>query len=271
MIFIAQDIYTFFIYNNNMDSILWRKPPVKLSISRSELHIWRINLDNVNYQLKYLISLLSSEEIKRSKRFIFDRDRHCYQVTHSMKRMILANYLDCDPQCLHFKIESYGKPALANSQSSLKIQFNISHSRDLVLIAITVEDPVGIDMEYNDKKRSIESLGEAIFSPSEMKFFLTLKSQREKEETFFRCWTREEAYLKAIGIGLRQDLTSISVDLNKAISSQGWLKISTLSQSEIMRWKIFPINIDDYYIANAVATSFQKNLFCYKANELLSE
>lgn len=253
-----------------MDSILWRKPPVKLSISRSELHIWRINLDNVNYQFKYPISLLSSEEIKRSKQFIFDRDCHCYQVTHSMKRLILANYLDCDPQCLHFKIESYGKPALANLQTPLKIQFNISHSRDLILIAITVEDPIGIDIEYNDKKRSIESLGETIFSPSEKKFFLTLKSQREKEETFFRCWTRKEAFLKAIGIGLGQDLTNISVDLNKTVSSHDWLKISTINQSEIMPWKIFPIDIDDFYIANAVATLFQKYLFCYKGNELLS-
>jgi 4'-phosphopantetheinyl transferase len=253
-----------------MNSILWERPPVQLSISRSELHVWRVNLDDINYQLEYLISLLSPEETKRSKRFIFDRDRHCYQVTHSMKRLILANYLDCDPQCLHFKIESYGKPALANLQSPLKIQFNISHSRDLILIAITVEDQIGIDIEYSDKKKSIESLSETIFSPSEMKFFLTLKSQREKEKTFFRCWTRKEAYLKAIGIGLRQDRTNISVDLNKTLSSHDWLKISTISQSEIMPWKIFPIDIDDFYIANAVATFFQKYLFCYKGNELLS-
>ena len=253
-----------------MNSILWERPPVQLSISRSELHVWQVNLDNINYQHKYLISLLSSEEIKRSKRFIFDRDRHCYQVTHSMKRLILANYLDCDPQCLHFKIESYGKPALANLLCSMKVQFNISHSHDLILIAITVEDPIGIDIEYNNKKRSIERLVETIFAPSEMKYFVTLKSQREKEEPLFRCWTRKEAYLKAIGIGLRQNLTNISVDLNKTVSSHDWLKISTISQSEIMLWKIFPINIDDFYIANAVATFFQKYLFCYKGNELLS-
>lgn len=69
-----------------MNSILWERPPVQLSISRSELHVWQVNLDNINYQLNYLISLLSPEEIKRAKRFIFDRDRYCYQVTHSMKR-----------------------------------------------------------------------------------------------------------------------------------------------------------------------------------------
>ncbi len=83
-----------------------------------ELHVWRINLDNINYQLKPLISLLSSEEKKRSKRFIFDRDRHRYQITHSMKRLILANYLDCDPKCLKFRIRKTRK-AFANRITKL--------------------------------------------------------------------------------------------------------------------------------------------------------
>jgi len=253
-----------------MSLVLWKRPPVKLSISRSELHIWRIDLCNVNYQLEYLISLLSPEEIKRSKRFISERDSYRYQVTHSMKRLILANYLDCDPQCLGFKFGSHGKPVLDNLQNSLRVQFNISHSRDLILIAITAEDSIGIDIEYYKKKLSIESLAEIIFSPLERKFFSELKSQQERKEAFFRCWTRKEAYLKAVGIGLTQDLTSISVDLNKSVSSHNWLKISTLSQSEIIAWKLFSLDIDNYYIANAVATAFQKDLFCFKANELLS-
>ena len=96
-----------------MNSILWERPPVRLSISRSELHVWRINLDNINYQLKPLISLLSSEEKKRSKRFIFDRDRHRYQITHSMKRLILANYLDCDPKCLKFELGKQGSSRIS--------------------------------------------------------------------------------------------------------------------------------------------------------------
>jgi 4'-phosphopantetheinyl transferase len=251
-----------------MDPILWRRPPIKLSISRSELHIWRINLCNVNYQLKYLTSLLSSEEVKRSNRFIFEQDSYRYQVTHSMKRFILANYLDCNPQGLRFEVGSHGKPGLIKLQNPLKIQFNISHSRDLILIAITVEDSVGIDIEYQDKNISIESLGEIIFSSLEKKFFSALNSQQEKKEAFFCCWTRKEAYLKAIGTGLTLDLSSVSVDLNKKIASHDWLKISTHSQSEILPWKLFSLDIDNDYVANAVATDFQKHLICYQANEL---
>lgn len=252
-----------------MDLILWRKPPVKVSVSRSELHIWRINLGNVNYQFKYLISLLSSEEIKRAKRFIFEHDSYRYQVTHSMKRLILANYLDCNPQDLHFEIGSYGKPEIMKLQNPLKIQFNSSYSRNLILVAVTVEDSIGIDIEYNGRELLIENLSEALFSPLEKKFFESLNSQQEKKEVFLRCWTRKEAYLKAIGIGLIDDLTSISVDLNKNVSSHDWLKISRFSQSEIIAWKLFSLDIDSYYIANVVATSFQNNLFYYKANEIL--
>lgn len=247
-----------------MNSILWERPPVQLSISRSELHIWRVSLNNVNYhQFKDLISLLSTEEIKRSEHFMFERDQYRHQVTHSMKRLILANYLDCNPQCLRFEVGSHGKPALDNLRNPFKIQFNISHSRDIILIAITVEDPIGIDIEYNDTKRAIESLGETIFSPSEKKFFLTLKSQREKEETFFRCWTRKEAFLKAKGIGLAVNLANISVNLNEIAVTLDWLKISTVEQAELSKWKLFPLKIDNLYTAAVVATSFQKHLFTY--------
>lgn len=123
-----------------------------------------------------------------------------------------------------------------------------------------MEDPIGIDIEYNDKKRSIESLGETIFSPSEKKFFLTLKSQREKEE----------AFLKAKGIGLAVDLANISVNLNEISVTLDWLEISTVEQKELLKWKLFPLSIDNLYTAAVVATFFQKHLFCYNANELLS-
>lgn len=252
-----------------MNSVLWKRPPAKLSILRSELHVWRIDLNNVNYLPNDLSSLLSSEEIKRMEHFKFERDQHRYQVTHSMKRLILANYLACDPQCLFFDVGSYGKPSLASLQNSFNIQFNLSHSHHLILLAVTLEDSIGIDIEYCNKKFSIEGLSEIIFSPHEKLFFSALNYEEEKKEVFFRCWTRKEAYLKAIGMGLTQDITNISVDLNKEVSPDNWLKTSTLSPLEIMEWKLFPLDIDNYYMANAVTSSFQKNLFCYNANEQL--
>lgn len=252
-----------------MDKLFWKKPPAKLSIPRSELHIWRIDLVNFNTLTHDLSSILSCAELKRSKRFIFDSDRHRYQVTHIMKRLILCNYLDCDPRCLYFEVGYHGKPALDSLKNRMKIQFNIAYSRDLILIAIASKDSIGVDVEYNDKKPLIDSLCETVFSLLEKRFFVTLISQQEKKEAFLRCWTRKEAYLKNLGIGLIDNLASISVGLNKTVNSHDWLKVSTFSPSENLL-KLFPLDIDNYYIASVVASSFQKYLLCYKASQLLS-
>ncbi len=251
-----------------MRAILWQKPPAKLLISRDDFHIWRVDTEDINYPLENFISLLSSEEMKRSERFIFASSREFYQIAHAMKRLILATYLARDPQCLKFEIGNHGKPAIANLQNLLNIQFNISHSRSLILIAITVEDSVGIDIEYQDENIPVESLSENVLSPLEMKFFSALKCPQEKKLAFFRCWTRKEAYLKAIGIGLTQKLTSISVDLKQTTVSLDWLKIATKDRTELIKWKLFPLEMHAFYIASAVATSFQKYLFTYDAKYL---
>ena len=250
-----------------MNPILWKKPPAKLSISRSELHVWRVHLDQVKDQHKYLISLLSPEEIKRSERFIFERDSYRYQVTHSMKRLILGNYLDCDAQYLRFEVGNYGKPSLASLQNVLNIQFNLSHSHNLILIAVTRADSIGIDIEYYKKKLSIESLAEIIFSPLERKFFSELKSQQERKKVFFRCWTRKEAYLKAIGTGLTQDISKISVDLSE-FSVQDWLQVPTLSKTENTQWKLFTLDMRNAYMIAIVATAFQCYLTGFDLNIL---
>lgn len=246
-----------------MNMPLWKKPPAKLSISRSGLHIWRIDLDFIDYNSEKLLFLLSPEEVKRCGRFVFQRDRYCYQVTHGMKRLILANYLDCDPQGLRFEVGKRGKPAITHSQNLLNIQFNISHSHKLILIAVTVEDPVGIDVEYHAKGIAIENLGKIIFSPLENRFFSVLKCQRKKKEAFFRCWTRKEAYLKAKGIGLITDLSSICVDMHELPASK-WLTVSTFEE---VAWKIFPLNVGRSY-TSCVVTTAQKKLSAYNANYL---
>lgn len=247
-----------------MNSILWERPPIRLAISRSELHVWRVNLDNINYQLKYLISLLSPEEIKRSKQFVFDRDRHRYQITHSMKRLILANYLDCDPKCLKFEFGKQGKPSLKELQNYLNIQFNISHSHRLIIIAITTEDSIGVDIEYNATEISVASLSEIIFSPEEKIIFSSLQSEQEKQQAIFRCWTIKEAFLKACGIGLMIDIANIRVAINKFQEDSIIIFIHS-AQVQTIACKIFNLDMSDYYIAIIVIGTFKKKLFYYDA------
>ncbi|WP_083827734.1 4'-phosphopantetheinyl transferase superfamily protein [Rickettsiella massiliensis] len=93
--------------------------------------------------------------------------------------------------------------------------------------------------------------------------FFNFEESTRKGRNFFRCWTRKEAFLKAKGIGLAVDLANISVNLDEIAVTLDWLKISTVEQTELLNWKLFPLSIDNLYTAAVVATSFQKNLFTY--------
>jgi 4'-phosphopantetheinyl transferase len=246
-----------------MNKILWKKPPNKLFSDQSELHIWRFELSLKCTPYEKLISILSMEEIQRAKNFYFEKHYFQYLATHIIKRLILAEYLDVSPKLLEFEKGRWGKPALLKTRNSKNIQFNISHSHNLILIAVTVEDLVGIDVEYHAEKIPIKSLNEAILSTSEKKFFLKLKDQ-EKSTAFFRCWTRKEAYLKAIGIGMSINLANISVDINE-FPAEDWIKIN---KNEIVQWKLFPFDAANLYTSAAVA-KFPKHLLGYDAMYLL--
>jgi 4'-phosphopantetheinyl transferase len=181
-----------------------------------------------------------------------------------MKRLILANYLDCDPKYLKFELGKQGKPSLTELQNYLNIQFNISHSHRLILIAITVEDSIGIDVEYNDKGISVASLSEIIFSSEEKIIFSTLKSEQEKEKAIFRCWTRKEAFLKACGIGLMINIANITVNINKF--PEDYIKIFTHhAQVQTISCKFFNLDMHDFYIVVVVIGTFEKKLFYYDA------
>lgn len=251
-----------------MSKFLWIEPPNRICISRAELHIWRLDLGSGSSRYEKLIPILSLDEIQRAKTFVFKKDYEQYLATHIIKRLILSNYLNISPKLLKFEKNQWGKPGLSKTQNSRNVQFNISHSHNLVLIAVSIEDAVGIDVEYHAKKISIESLGRIIFSPLEKSFFLSFKSQQKRKELFFRCWTRKEAYLKARGIGLTMDLSNISVDLNETVKSVDWLKNLTSEQPEVIEWKLFPLEIENFYTAAVVATSFQEHLLSYGAEYL---
>lgn len=250
-----------------MNVILWRKPPKKLLVSRSELHVWRIELDIRQRLYSLLASLLSPEEIYDANTFIFEEELRRYQISHGLKRLVLSKYLNISPKAIHFETAQYGKPFISHLQNPLNIQFNLSHSHNLILMAITLRDTVGIDVEYYAKEFFEETLINTIFSPKEQLFFSSLTEEEERKKAFYRCWTRKEAYLKAQGIGLISDLKSISVDLNE-FPSDHWLSIPS-NLKEKTAWKLFSLNLGRSYTVSLVATSHQKHLIYYAAKYLI--
>ncbi len=145
---------------------MWEKPPTDpWRISCSAIHVWKADLDQIDNETgQSLVFFFSEEEKRRLNAFKFEKDRFRYAITHGMKRLIIAHYLSGLPEKIMFTSNKQGKPAIALQQNWLKLEFNITHSHRVILIAITIEDPIGIDIEYHSERIPIENLSNIIFS-----------------------------------------------------------------------------------------------------------
>lgn len=168
--------------------ILDAPPPYKLW--RTSLSAWPHAAD---------VGILSSDEHARAAAFVFERDRRRYLAAHVALRRVLGLCVGEQPETLRFGIGRYGKPFLANGGSP--VAFNLSHSEDVALIAVTEEGDIGVDVEIDRNVPDSMSLAELNFTLSE-RDELRLRSGSARDTAFLRCWTRKEACLKAIGSGL---------------------------------------------------------------------
>lgn len=132
-------------------------------------------------------------------------------VTHGALRYLLGSYLDSHPASIRFIHGSRGKPALA---SAAALQFNITHSGALAAVALTTECPIGIDVELIRPVSDMERIAGCFFCMEEAEEIMSLPP-KERDRAFFRCWTRKEAYVKAIGYGLSTPLDCFRVTLEE--------------------------------------------------------
>lgn len=153
-------------------------------------------------------AILSAEERNRADRFRFDRHRRRYVARRGILRELIGFYLDCDPAAVAFVRNAYGKPAVARGD----LHFNLSHSHGTALYAFCHNVDVGCDIERRDPKFAAEQIPELFFSRDEVHTLRSLPLN-EQTEAFFNCWTRKEAYIKAVGHGLSIALDSFDVSL----------------------------------------------------------
>ncbi|KAF0249532.1 MAG: phosphopantetheine-protein transferase, partial [bacterium] len=179
----------------------WPLPPQEISLSKNYVHVWSILLDQTSETTASLRQILSLEEQSRADKFYFEHDRNRFTVARAILRTILGNYLGHNPSDIKFSYAKNGKPFLEN----IDLQFNVSHSQDLALCAFTYQRELGVDVEYLRLMKDAEQIAKRFFSPRESSLFCSLPPQ-EQQLAFFRCWTRKEAYIKAIGDGLSYPL-----------------------------------------------------------------
>ena len=199
-----------------------------MMISSNEVHLWYLFDEQISdpaLLLRYH-RLLNEEETKRQKRFFFKKYRHQYLVTRALMRCVLSFYVDeILPQEWQFYKNRYGKPYINDFLTKHPLQFNLSHTDKMAVMAVTFNNDIGVDVEYVHRRKNMVELVENYFSPIEVKHLRDLSEDYQRNR-FFELWTLKEAYIKACGMGLSIPLNQFSY----IFTGQG--KISILFEPE---------------------------------------
>lgn len=184
------------------------------TIPSGEIHLWQINLNQSFLAAEILLETLSTDERERAKRYRFKKDRERFIVTRGAVREILGGYLAVAADRIDFSYNGFGKPFLKNESSGEGIFFNVSASREIALCAVARGSEIGVDIEFiGDEPASLEVV-ERFFSPSEAENIAALGGKRQTS-AFFHCWTRKEAFIKGVGVGLTYPLKNFSVPVGE--------------------------------------------------------
>ncbi len=174
-----------------------------------DVHVWFRSLSASDLELSECSTLLSSDEKDRAARFHFDIHRNRFMVARATLRRLLSAYTPARSQDLEFSYGEYGKPVLPD----LDLHFNVSHSENCALFAFTRMGPVGVDLEVVRCIPEMLNLARQVFSVQEYEW-LTQAPPDEQAIAFFRCWTRKEALVKAMGMGLSYPLQKFTVNFD---------------------------------------------------------
>jgi 4'-phosphopantetheinyl transferase len=161
-------------------------------------------------------ALLDDAERARATRFVRPPDRQRFVLAHAALRLFLARCLDIQPTAVRYANGVHGKPHLGPGLPPL--EFNLSHSGGLGVVAVTQDRSVGVDVEQLRDVPDALSIADTHFSSAERAVLRSLP-RVEQRGAFFRCWTRKEAVIKATGEGLSRALDSFDVDLTPGATS----------------------------------------------------
>ncbi len=186
-----------------------RQTPPPAQLDPAAVDVWSVHLECSPASLAALEALLSTDERERADRFRFERDRRRFACARGVLRSLIAEYLGVRPCELMFRYGPNGKPALAGPFEGA-LTFNVSHSHELALIAIARDVEMGVDVEAVRPMNDAAAIASRFFSTREVETLRAL-SPSLRETAFFTCWTRKEAYLKALGSGLARPLDRFDV------------------------------------------------------------
>ena len=211
----------------------------------NEVHVWKVPQDGLLDQAHGLAQWLSADERARATRFRSPHDRDRFIVSKAMLRSVLGRYLNIAPEQVSFRYGEHGKPDLAPGQTTEDLTFNLTHAGGIALCVVALGRRVGIDLERKRGGLPLQQIAGQFFSPMELGQWETLPAA-ERDEAFFRLWTRKEAFIKALGSGLAAPLHAIHVALEPGEPAA---VLSVPPGEDARRWLLTDLSVEPGYAA----------------------
>ena len=226
----------------------WPMVLPSLALSAGRIEVFFIDLKQPTHEQAWYEASLTSKESQRAARYRIDEKRTEFAVTRGSLRRLLASLTGIEPERVPLEFGLHGKPSLKHDS----IRFNVSHSHDAALIAITLDSEIGVDIEQVRPRVSYMRLAERFFSPVERDELLQLPKD-DQQFGFFACWTRKEALLKADGSGIARGLDTFDVLVDPAMPAV--LLETRWPDDAHAAWRLADIDVGPYYRAAIASNS----------------
>jgi len=233
--------------------LTWEPPLAACALRAAEVHVWRVALTLSDAQLTALFDTLDMDERVRAAQFRFPRDKRRFIARRGALRDIISRYTTAPSNALRFHPGPVGKPTLVTPAHASWLRFSSSHSHELALISLAVGQELGVDLERITSEIEVNEIASHFFSPQECSALHNLSGEH-KIKSFFRCWTRKEAVLKAQGLGLTVPLQELTVSVSPEEP-----RVLHYPQAVTTRWVLYELEPGDEYVgALAVAEPLQQ-------------
>ena len=239
----------------------WQTPSQPLALLPQDIHVWKIPLQPPRLWLPKLWAMLNVEEQQRAKRYKTQTLQDTFVTARGTLRLILHRYLHIEAAHIQFASGTHGKPYITEPVTSPPLTFNLSHSAELALLAVAVNRQIGIDIEHNRRTTNYSGMINRICSPQEQLFLKDLPPD-EQQKLFLTCWTRKEAYVKALGQGITFSLNTVTVSLDKNEPPE-ILQVEG-QEKESLRWSMRELYPAPDYAAALVGEGQDWNHVCLK-------
>ena len=230
-------------------------------LGSDEVQVWLGDQDQRAERINAFFQTLSTDEQQTALRFRFERDRVRFIAARGILRRCLGVFLETAPDRVRFRYTEYGKPSLSAEFSSARLKFNISHSGSSVLLGFSIGRELGVDIEEVRPDFATGEIAERYFSSLEVETLRSLPKSVQAE-AFFNCWTRKEAYIKAIGEGLSCPLDTFDVTL--APEEPARLLDTRVPGLPASRWAMQSLDAGRCYKAALVVEGHEWELKCWR-------